>query len=68
MAAGSVMVSITSFTSSMGMSPITRILLASSSVRLSGSFRFSPGDRGQHLRHLDPEEPHQDLMEGPSPP
>lgn len=46
MAAGSVMVSMTSFTSSMGMSPITRILLASSSVRLSGSFRFSPGDGG----------------------
>lgn len=43
MAAGSVMVSMTSFTSSMGMSPMTRIRLASSSVRLSGSFRFSPG-------------------------
>lgn len=43
MAAGSVMVSMTSFTSSMGMSPMTRIRLASSSVKLSGSFRFSPG-------------------------
>lgn len=62
------MVSITSFTSSMGMSPITRILLASSSVRLSGSFRFSPGDRGQHLRHRDPKEPHGDLGAPPGPP
>lgn len=42
------MVSMTSFTSSMGMSPMTRIRLASSSVRLSGSFRFSPGMGAEH--------------------
>lgn len=42
MAAGSVMVSMTSLTSSMGMSPITRSRLASSRVRFSGSFLFSP--------------------------
>jgi hypothetical protein len=42
MAAGSVIVSMTSLTSSMGMSPITRSRLASSRVRFSGSFLFSP--------------------------
>lgn len=40
MAAGSVMVIMTSLTSSIGMSPITRIRLASS--RVSGILRFSP--------------------------
>ena len=44
MAAGSVMVSMTSLTSSMGMSPITRSRLASSRVRFSGSFLFSPAE------------------------
>lgn len=38
------MVSMTSLTSSMGMSPITRSLLASSRVRFSGSFLFSPAE------------------------
>ena len=41
-AAGSVIVIITSLTSSIGMSPITRIRLASSRVNASGSLRFSP--------------------------
>ena len=39
------MVSMTSLTSSMGMSPITRSRLASSRVRFSGSFLFSPAER-----------------------
>lgn len=38
------MVSMTSLTSSMGMSPITRSRLASSRVRFSGSFLFSPAE------------------------
>lgn len=45
MAAGSVMVSMTSLTSSMGMSPMTRSRLASSRVRFSGSFLFSPAGK-----------------------
>lgn len=49
MAAGSVMVSITSLTSSMGMSPITRSRLASSRVRFSGSFLFSPAGEGDKV-------------------
>lgn len=44
------MVSMTSLTSSMGMSPITRSRLASSRVRFSGSFLFSPaGEVGKGL-------------------
>lgn len=49
MAAGSVIVSMTSLTSSMGMSPITRSRLASSRVRFSGSFLFSPAGEGDRI-------------------
>lgn len=50
MAAGSVMVIMTSLTSSMGMSPITLIRLASSRVSASGSFRFSPNREREKQR------------------
>lgn len=49
-AAGSVIVIMTSLTSSIGMSPITRIRLASSRVNASGIFRFSPEPRATLLR------------------
>lgn len=48
MAAGSVMVIMTSLTSSIGMSPITRIRLASS--RVSGILRFSPAQPKRNRR------------------
>lgn len=51
MAAGSVMVSMTSLTNSMGMSPITRSRLASSRVRFSGSFLFSPAGKVGRVSH-----------------
>lgn len=52
MAAGSVMVIMTSLTSSIGMSPITRMRLASSRVSASGSLRFSPAQpRGKKPRY-----------------
>lgn len=51
MAAGSVIVIITSLTSSIGMSPITRIRLASSRVKASGILRFSPETRKSHINH-----------------
>lgn len=51
MAAGSVMVIMTSLTSSIGMSPITRIRLASSRVKASGILRFSPAQPNRNLRY-----------------
>lgn len=59
MAAGSVMVSMTSLTSSMGMSPITRSRLASSRVRFSGSFLFSPAEGVGKVSQAQQERPGQ---------
>lgn len=53
------MVSMTSLTSSMGMSPITRSRLASSRVRFSGSFLFSPAEGVGKVSQAQQERPGQ---------